>query len=272
MMEPGGTDADSEQPGHEPFRPELHAVEWEADEQADSTDVDARLFTLASRLVETGKQHAFLSPYIPTSVLTTALQGYLDLQDDEVLLAVVGIPKHGGTRLGCADFEAYLLARSRRRETQSGPPRCQSLEYGMLPPATAVGQQCDQSWGRAVVWHHRLERFAHRTDRLPRRSTLSGSRRRGNTRSRRAGLATRSLSLAPPRPRHRGCTVAPVGYPAIRRPDDACVAGNRDACLCPGVRSGRSRDACRRRVMEQSHGGADARMGSRFRRGRDHQS
>ena len=135
MIEPGGIDADSGQPGHEPFRPELHATEWEADEPAASVgDVNDRLFALARGLVERGKQHAFLAPEIPTLVLTTALQSYLDLKDDEVLLAVVGIPKQGGTRLGCALTSRRIYWPSpRRRKTPGGPPRCQSIEYAMLP-------------------------------------------------------------------------------------------------------------------------------------------
>jgi rhomboid protease GluP len=138
MMEPGETDEDVGLSGHEPFQPKLRAVAWEADEPADSIDFDARLYALARRLVERGEQHAFLSPQIPTPVLTTALQGYLDLQDDEVLLAVVGIPKQGGTRLGCAlTSKRIYWPGPRGRETRGGPPRCHSLAYGTLPQGVA---------------------------------------------------------------------------------------------------------------------------------------
>ncbi len=138
MMEPGGTDEHSGLSGHEPFRPELRAVKWEADEPADSIDLDTHLFALARRLVERGEQHAFLAAHIPTPVLTTALQGYLNLQDDEALLAVVGIPKQGGTRLGCAlTSKRIYWPGPRGRETRDGPPRCQSLAYGMLPQGVA---------------------------------------------------------------------------------------------------------------------------------------
>ncbi len=137
-MEPGGTDEDVGLSGHEPFRPELCAVAWEADEPADSIDFDARLYALARSLVERGEQHAFLAPQIPTPVLTTALQGYLDLQDDEVLLAVVGIPKQGGTRLGLRlTSKRIYWPGPRRRETRGGPPRCHSLAYGTLPQGVA---------------------------------------------------------------------------------------------------------------------------------------
>ena len=139
MMEPGEIDEPGVHPGHEPFRPELHAVEWEADDEpADSIDLDSRLFALARLLVEKGKQHAFLAPQIPPAVLTAAFQGYLDLQDDELLLAVVGMPKQGATRLGCALTTRRIYWPSpRRREAGAGPPRCQSLAYGMVPEGIA---------------------------------------------------------------------------------------------------------------------------------------
>jgi membrane associated rhomboid family serine protease len=138
MMEPDGTDEVSGQPGHEPFRPELRAVEWAAEEPVDSIDSDACLFALARRLVEKGEQHAFLAPHIPPPVLTTALQGYLDLEDDEILLAMVGTPSRGATRLGCSltSIRIYWPA-TRRQDTGGGPPRSQSLAYGMLPEGIA---------------------------------------------------------------------------------------------------------------------------------------
>jgi rhomboid protease GluP len=138
MMQPGEVDEPGAHPGHEPFPPEVHAVEWEADEQADSIDFDTRLLALAHVLVEKGGQNAFLAPQIPPAVLTAALQGYLDVQDDELLLAVVGIPKQGGKRLGCALTTRRIYWPSpRRRKTTGGPPRCQSLAYATLPEGIA---------------------------------------------------------------------------------------------------------------------------------------
>ncbi len=138
MMEPGEIDEPGAHPGHEPYRPELHAVEWEADEPADSTDVDIRLLALARLLVEKGGQHAFLAPEIPPAVLTAAFQGYLDLQDDELLLAVVGVPRQGGKRLGCRlDDQCIYWPSPRRRKTSGVPGRCQSLSYGTLPEGIA---------------------------------------------------------------------------------------------------------------------------------------
>jgi rhomboid protease GluP len=56
------------------------------------------------------------------------------LRDDEVLLAIVGISKAGGPRLGCALTTRRVYWPDSRWDLDGpGPPRCQSLSYPLLP-------------------------------------------------------------------------------------------------------------------------------------------
>ena len=134
MMEPADNADANQQNGQHGFRPELRAVDPPEDERADSIDFDSRVFALARRLVETSQDHAYLAPYIPPPVLGTALQGYLELQDGEVLLAVVGVPQKGSAQLGCAlTTKRIYWPGEHRNSSGAGPPRCQSLVYAALP-------------------------------------------------------------------------------------------------------------------------------------------
>ncbi len=93
---------------------------------------------LARRLSEPGAAHVHLAPNIPPPVLITALQGYLNLEDDEILLAVAGVPKQGGARIGCALTTRRIHWHGTKRNPDGQvPPRSQSLEYAMLPASIA---------------------------------------------------------------------------------------------------------------------------------------
>ena len=75
-----------------------------------------------------------LAPNIPQPVLATAIQSYLEIQDDEVLLAIAGVTKQGAGIIGCAitTKRIYWPGKPQKR-ADAGPPRCRSLEHVSLP-------------------------------------------------------------------------------------------------------------------------------------------
>ena len=58
--------------------------------------------TLALRFRKHGAQFVHLAPDIPEQVLAAAYQRYLDLEEEEVLLGVIGVGNSGSEALGCA--------------------------------------------------------------------------------------------------------------------------------------------------------------------------
>jgi rhomboid protease GluP len=134
-MESGPRDQVEPSDGHQSFRPELRAADPQPQERSDGGDsIETRLLALAQILVQKGEGHAHLAPGIPAPVLGAALQSYLDLRDDEVLVAIVGIPKQGGGRLGCALTTTRIYWPDARWDSSGpSPPRCQSLAYPLLP-------------------------------------------------------------------------------------------------------------------------------------------
>jgi rhomboid protease GluP len=133
-MESGPHDQIVPSAGQQSFRPELRSAEPLPEARTDGDSIETRLFALAQILVQRGEDHAHLSPGIPPLVLGAALESYLDLRDDEVLLAIVGIPAQGGGRLGCALTTGRLYWPDTRWDSAgAGPPRCQSVRYALLP-------------------------------------------------------------------------------------------------------------------------------------------
>jgi rhomboid protease GluP len=134
MTEPVASEDLNPHEGRQLFRPELRSVEPTGEEAADSVDFDTCVFALARRLVERDEEHAHLAPNIPPPVLAAALQSYLDVQPDEVLLALVGVGKQGHARLGCAlTTRRIYWPGADWNSATAGPPRCQSLAYALLP-------------------------------------------------------------------------------------------------------------------------------------------
>ncbi len=73
-------------------------------------------------------------------MLLTAVRTYLDLQEDEVLLGIVGVEKEGHPGLGCALTTKRIYWPGRpARAPGSRPPHCRSLVYASLPETIGTG-------------------------------------------------------------------------------------------------------------------------------------
>jgi hypothetical protein len=80
-----------------------------------------------------------LAPDIPQEVLVNALQGYLDLQDDEVLLAIVGINKPGSPLVGCGlTTKRVYWTGSGEKATSFRPSRRRSLDFSSIAETIGV--------------------------------------------------------------------------------------------------------------------------------------
>jgi rhomboid protease GluP len=100
----------------------------------DSEAFDPLALALCLRFRGCDAGQAHLAPGIPQAVLVSALQGYLDLQDDEVLLAIVGVARAGSAGMGCALTTKRLYwPGAAAKSPGPRPPRCQSLDYSSLP-------------------------------------------------------------------------------------------------------------------------------------------
>jgi rhomboid protease GluP len=102
--------------------------------QLESDSLETRLFAACERLrpVDIGDVH--IAPNIPEPVLLNAAERYLDLQDDEVLLAIVGVKNTGSARAGCALTTRRIYWPGKRRSAAfAGPSRSHSLELAALP-------------------------------------------------------------------------------------------------------------------------------------------
>jgi rhomboid protease GluP len=103
-------------------------------EQPDWDPVETRILALCQRFDAEHLDDAHISPNIPQPVLVAAEQSYLDLRDDEVLLAIVGVKMQGSPVAGCALTTRRIYWPGKRRNSLvSGPPRCHSLDYAALP-------------------------------------------------------------------------------------------------------------------------------------------
>ncbi len=88
-------------------------------------------------------------------MLLTAFQTYLDLQDDEVLLGIVGVKKEGTPGLGCALTTKRIYWPGRWGMAPGSRPRhCRSLVYASLPerirPGGFTGSAIDLGMGRRI--------------------------------------------------------------------------------------------------------------------------
>jgi rhomboid protease GluP len=94
---------------------------------------DVEVLALCQQFIAGNLQHVHIAPNIPEPVLVAAERSYLDLQDDEVLLAIVGMIKQGGPA-GCAlTTKRVYWGGKRKQPTEPGPPNCHALEYASLP-------------------------------------------------------------------------------------------------------------------------------------------
>ena len=72
-------------------------------------------------------------------MLVNALQGYLDLQDDEVLLAIVGINKPGSPLVGCAlTTKRVYWSGAGEKATGFRPSRRRSLDFSSIAETIGV--------------------------------------------------------------------------------------------------------------------------------------
>jgi rhomboid protease GluP len=102
--------------------------------KCDQTSWGPSMLALCRRLQGYDLDDVHLAPRIPDAVIALAAQSYLNLQDDEVLLAIVGVKKQGSPVLGCAlTTERIYWPGPRRHHSVPGPRRCHSLEYASLP-------------------------------------------------------------------------------------------------------------------------------------------
>jgi membrane associated rhomboid family serine protease len=102
---------------------------------ADRDPQEIRLVALLRGLKAIDKGNlVHLAPNIPQSVLVSALQSYLDLQDDEVLLSIAGVVRQGAGIVGCAVTTKRVYWPGKRLKSPGpAPPRCRSLDHASLP-------------------------------------------------------------------------------------------------------------------------------------------
>ncbi len=103
----------------------------------DTTELSILALCLRFRDCDRDKVH--LAPDIPQEVLVNALQGYLDLQDDEVLLAIVGINKPGSPLVGCGlTTKRVYWSGSGEKATGFRPSRRRSLDFSSIAETIGV--------------------------------------------------------------------------------------------------------------------------------------
>jgi membrane associated rhomboid family serine protease len=102
---------------------------------ADRDPPEIRLLAVLRGLKANDKKNlVHVAPAIPQPVLVSALQSYLDIQDDEVLLSIAGVVKQGASIVGCAITTKRVYWPGRRLKSPGlAPPRCRSLDVASLP-------------------------------------------------------------------------------------------------------------------------------------------
>ncbi len=123
--------------------------------QTDPDPIEIRVLALCQRLAEFDLDDVHLAPSIPQPVFAAAAQSYLDIKDDETLLAIVGVKQKAMAILGSALTTKRIYWPGKVRSSLvAGPPRCHWLEYESLP-ATIKGQRygpgIDLGSGRAFA-------------------------------------------------------------------------------------------------------------------------
>ncbi len=117
-------------------------------------DLDPLTLALCGQFRGADARKAHLAPAIPQPVLAAALQSYLDLRDDEVLLAIVGADAKGRGAPGCALTTRRIYWPGKATgATGNGPARCRSVDYAALPGVigvTAFGTAIDLGEGRKI--------------------------------------------------------------------------------------------------------------------------
>jgi rhomboid protease GluP len=103
-------------------------AEWDLD------PIEIRILALCQRFLEFDLGDVHLAPMIPQPVFAAAAQSYLDIKNDETLLAIVGVKEKGPATLGCGLTTKRIYWPGKMRSSaDDGPPRCHSLEYELLP-------------------------------------------------------------------------------------------------------------------------------------------
>jgi rhomboid protease GluP len=105
--------------------------------QSEPVNLVALALCLRARNFDVGQVH--LAPTIGEGVLVKAFQGYLDLQDDEVLLAILGTGSQGSVYDGCAlTTKRVYWPGEAAAPAGPSPRRSQSLVYSSLPETVTV--------------------------------------------------------------------------------------------------------------------------------------
>ncbi len=114
-------------------QPELRDAAAEPGGALPTDALETRVLALCQQLSSVDAGNVHIAPEIPDPVLVRAAEGYLDLQDDEVLLAIVGVKKEGSPFAGCALTSKRIYWPGKRRSASfTGPSRSQSLDYVAL--------------------------------------------------------------------------------------------------------------------------------------------
>jgi rhomboid protease GluP len=101
---------------------------------------DLLALALCHRFREFDMGDVHLAPGIPPAVLLTAVRTYLDLQEDEALLGIVGVSKEGPSGQGCAlTTKRIYWPGGRAHASGRRPPHCRSLVYASLPERIGMG-------------------------------------------------------------------------------------------------------------------------------------
>jgi rhomboid protease GluP len=146
----GASPSDSETPCGSP----------RAHEEPDSDPFEIRVLAICQRLQAFDLDDVHLAPTIPQEVFVAAAQSYLDIKEDEALLAIVGVKQKGPAIVGCALTTKRIYWPGKiRGAALGGPTRCQSLEFASLPAtikAIGYGAGIDLGQRRSFALHRNV--------------------------------------------------------------------------------------------------------------------
>lgn len=109
----------------------------------ESFEPDLLLLALSRRCHQAdsgGVPRVHMAPHIPPAMLYAALESFLEIRDDEVLLGIVGAPAKARPGRGCALTTRRIYWAGKPAPSPGGrPPRCRWLDYSSMPEAIDVG-------------------------------------------------------------------------------------------------------------------------------------
>jgi rhomboid protease GluP len=111
-------------------------------EEAAAFDPDLLLLALIRRCRQADSEAepcVHLAPDIPPAMLYAALENYLEIRDDEVLLGIIGAPEKVPVGRGCALTTRRIYWAGKPASSPEGrPPRCRWLDYSSVPEDIGV--------------------------------------------------------------------------------------------------------------------------------------